>query len=147
MKPYFAKSLPKGREIKGIRELFDKNNPFHKAGFDYLDAIEERKLFLCSRDITFPCDIYCFGEKVWRKNCQSTSCPDCVKVIGEISSEATWVKEGDEFDEYQIWCKNIPFWGNHHVMIQPHAWKEPRPIDEGWSDEIIKVKGPCGHFH
>jgi len=69
------------------------------------------------------------------------------KVIGEISQEAIWVKEGDEFDEYQIWCKNISFWGDHYVMIQPHAWKEPRPIDKGWSDEIIKLKGPCGHFH
>ncbi len=64
--------------------------------------IERVRLFLCSRDITFPCDIYCFGEKVWRKNCQSMSCDECVRVIGEVSPDATWVTENMEFEEHNL---------------------------------------------
>lgn len=48
-----------------------------------------------------------------------------VTVIGEISPEASYVKEGDEFEESSI-----------------------RYGVEGdkWSDAIY-IKGPCGHFH
>ncbi len=74
-------------------------------------------------------------------------CDAIWKVIGEISSKATWIKEGDGFDEYQIWAKNIPFFGDRHVMIQPHAWSQERTEEQGWSEEIIKLKGPCGYFH
>ena len=52
---------------------------------------------------------------------------DVIKVIGEISPDATWVKEGDEFDESDI---------DHG------GW-----VDEDLKTILIKIKGPCGHFH
>jgi len=105
----FAKYLPVEGEIEvpcivletltnGKTELFQVDN-FNDIN---LETQKLAKLFLCSRDITFPCNIYCFGEKVWRKNCNSTSCNECVKVIGEISPNAIWVTEGMEFDEDDI---------------------------------------------
>lgn len=51
------------------------------------------------------------------------------KVIGPISPDATWVKEGDNFDENQL---EIP---NGEV-----------PIFKGIPN-CIKIKGPCGHYH
>ncbi len=123
----------------------------------YFAKTIDGKLFLCSRDIQVGDKVFeilsdeTIGEEFeWtlgidKYNSQYKE--DCFKVIGEISPNAAWVKEEDEFEDYQLWCKNIPFWGNNYVMIQPHAWNEPRPTYKGWSDEIIKIKGPCGYYH
>lgn len=46
------------------------------------------------------------------------------KVIGEISPEATWVKEGDEFDDSDCEWEDKP---NYHTYVL--------------------IKGPFGHFH
>jgi len=66
--------------------------------------------------------------------------PQPFKIIGEISPEAMWVKEGDEFDEdevKQIWwhpigdCETIP------------------PRDENYTKKLKRfmILGPCKHFH
>lgn len=47
------------------------------------------------------------------------------KVIGEISPDAVWVKEGDEFN-YPLECTH------------------PLPLKDG---RYCMIKGPCGHFH
>ena len=47
------------------------------------------------------------------------------KIIGEISPDVTWVKEGDEFDEDQILKWDII--GSEYKFIQ--------------------IKGACNHFH
>lgn len=52
---------------------------------------------------------------------------DCFKVIGEISPEATYVKEGAEFDKDEI----------------DSTWYSSTDC----SQRICKIKGPCGHFH
>lgn len=48
------------------------------------------------------------------------------KVIGEISPNATWVKEGDEFDENEIGF----YWGAGEDSLG-----------------YFLIKDPCGHFH
>lgn len=48
------------------------------------------------------------------------------KVIGEVTPDAKWVKEGDEFDENDI---SRCFYGE----VCPGG--------------KVKIKGPCGHFH
>lgn len=51
---------------------------------------------------------------------------EAYKIIGQISSEATWVKEGDEFEHPQdCWISNSEI---------------------GQLDTFV-IKGPCGHFH
>ena len=70
------------------------------------------------------------------------------KVIGEISSDATWVKEGDEYDEddVQICFKNRP-------PADPFPWKlmydwerETLP-NQTVENTIVFIKGCCGHHH
>lgn len=141
---HFTKYLPdpKGGEIKEGDIIWDDTQEIYDV-WDDKEAIpspdKKFKLFLCSRDITFPCDIYCFAEKVWRKNCQSMSCDECIRVIGEVSPEAlSYVKEGMEFDEYD-WK------GSHLTQNKYGEW-----VDEEFADKTtyyIQIKGPCGHFH
>lgn len=46
------------------------------------------------------------------------------KILGPISPQAAWVKEGDEFDEDE--------WRKTDFINRPSIWQ---------------IKGPCGHFH
>lgn len=66
------------------------------------------KLFLCSTDIQVGdeiCWLDIYGKI--QKTVPSTqdfidSAEDCFKPLGEISLEAIWIKEGDEFDDCAI---------------------------------------------
>lgn len=96
--------------------------------------ITKVKLFLCSRDIQVGDKVnegvivdsieMGSGENhypkeliVWHVNKDDNSIKywlklkDCFKVIGEISSDAIWVKEGDEFEEEEI-----------HRRFAPREW-------------------------
>lgn len=115
------------------------------------------KLFLCSRNIqvgdkvldeefeewtvakSYEKPNYFRFEHKTENPCYSDSFPNPIKVIGEISSQATWVKEGDEFEEDQI-----------HVMAEDNfglsfevSLVRKENIIRVWSE----IKGPCGHFH
>jgi hypothetical protein len=67
------------------------------------------------------------------------------KVIGPISPQATWMKEGAELeeDEWEYVCINLK-----------HGWTEIQ-VPKDHFDTInrqmfthgITIKGPCGHFH
>lgn len=57
------------------------------------------------------------------------------KVIGEISPEAEWVKESDEFDEGDLGTLL-----NGEVVAFNHWLPNAIP-------KIVSIKGPCGHFH
>lgn len=90
------------------------------------------KLCLCSRDIqigdkmVFEC-LTDGNYEEFQIDTINDIFPDMIKkgtqfkVIGEISPEATWVKEGDEFVEKEL---RFPYEGN-----------------------FIKILGPCKHFH
>lgn len=94
--------------------------------------------------------------------------------IGEISPEATWVKEGDEFDEHEItavYAVNVETISrtnkNKHVVIIGSGELYDGRVDDVisyWIEEpyqyglsLIKkgepyiiyyqIKGPCGHYH
>lgn len=62
--------------------------------------------------------------------------------IGEISPDATWVKEGDEFNEKEwreVWDSSTGWRFSDDEFFNPKYCY--RKLD--W----VQVKGPCGHFH
>lgn len=65
----------------------------------------------------------------------------CMKVIGEISPQATWVKERDEFDETMIADLNH---AGFISKFQHHLTAQELRNKGQWK---IAIKGPCGHFH
>jgi hypothetical protein len=119
------------------------------------------KLVLCSRDIQAgdilkECNkdnkerivhhfepVLLFGVYVYEpwpsENEEWIQADQAFKVIGEISPEAIWVKEGDEFDEDEV-----------HVVGE-NSWGERQSIDlykETDNPKIYcEIKGPCGYFH
>lgn len=74
-----------------------------------------------------------------------------IKVLGPISPETTWVKEGDEFEEDQVqeW-----FWHKDQKVFMFRANEEwvPKFLEitkdgEFYERGYYKIKGPCGYFH
>ncbi|MFA9239429.1 MAG: hypothetical protein ACEQSQ_06005 [Candidatus Paceibacteria bacterium] len=92
------------------------------------------------------------------------------KEIGQISPDATWVKDGDEFDEDKIeqvtttysWedtddatfrfqqffdkslSKTSTYW---KVDFRYENKSEGDTVTFRVFKKIYKIKGPCGHFH
>lgn len=166
MSKYFAKYLPVEGEIReGDTTLL--YGEFQTFACDFratvpledLKSLRKYKLFLCSRDIQVGDEIFSpmgnAPHKKWKVidsvlNMNTTGqiavdllTDDMYKVIGEISPDATFVKEGDEFDGTQLGFLMDGFiqkpWSELNTaagfkMCQKGTWK-------------IAVKGPCGHFH
>ncbi len=134
--------------------VFKKDNP------------QKVKLFLCSRDIQLGDKYFKEGDEflhteetkelvsymsIFNTNQGEKQVPShslhsmpIYKVMGEISPEANWVMEGDEFEENQIkhWCNN------NDVGLTVFC-SQCNPVHE-WYDckkHIIKILGPCKHFH
>lgn len=59
--------------------------------------------------------------------------------IGKISPEATWVKEGDEIDEFDYRYKDRYGWDVVRDITKISPIHRPK--------YVIGVKGSCGHFH
>lgn len=111
-----------------------------------IKEMEKPKLFLCSRDIQigdkyritggFADDIeFEFKEGQPKRN-------SAFKIIGEVSKDATWVKEGDEFDE-EDWRWVTYEWDTEIIISKEKMIginKKEVPIS-------LQIKGPCGHFH
>lgn len=181
MKKYFAKYLPVEGEINIGDKYFTKRGVLHSCGIkpnsemlNPEESLKKAKLFLCSRDTQV-------GDKVkWSEHnpdkpwltqfgTETTIMnlgglephPAWVKVIGEISPEATWVKEGDEFDEnqlqikyhitYRCLCKEKD--GCEDESCQHYEGGVNKYVNGCYRQELlrtayeIKVKGHCGHFH
>lgn len=129
MKPYFAKYLSVEGEIKENDLLINPAGTYeyYRKSLDITGSIyngcKKVKLFLCSRDIQVGdmvqeifydgtlSKMYSFGKLpnindlvilYNGKLHHQTRIENIIKVIGEISPEATWVKEGDEFTEDEI---------------------------------------------
>lgn len=146
-----------GEEEHATHEL-----EFSKAAGDKL-----AKLFLCSRDIQVGDKAFWHGHLKWYsedalaellsidrtrlqtlgKNKlweQEQTRDELIKVIGEISPEAIWVKEGDEFVAEGDGIEVFP------IHTHDKVTEEIIYVDE-YGDKvdipIYKVKGPCGHFH
>jgi hypothetical protein len=114
------------------------------------------KLFLCSRDIQVGDTVKALltnNDFIVEKTDDSTGevyyiaygilCParNAVKVIGEISPDATWVTEGMEFDRNDFEMR----WTNSKGQYSLTRADVDRDTDE----PILKayIKGSCGHFH
>lgn len=148
MKPYFAKYLPVEGEIKEGEVYHSKwrseNKFYHystcakiengrvyptegvgaESGFPLEDGTKV-KLFLCSRDIQVGDLLYnpITNTEAVCRDVEHAIKVGYVKKIGEISPEATWVKEGDEFDESE--------------------WKDENNDRKNY-DELYKlIKCPC----
>lgn len=114
--------------IQGNKTLFDKK---------YAKKVQ---LFLCSRDIQI-------GDHYqWQDSDSSIGhgikitavSPDAYKIIGPISPEAEWVKEGDEFEENQV----ATLHSDGELLNQ--VKNTPKSLLKNC---IIKVKCPCcGEF-
>lgn len=156
MKPYFAKYLPVEGEIKeGSIILLDNGTPVivGPAGIDLFTGHSIVKLFLCSRDIQV-------GDKIKDENdltveyelnnisylnlYKEKELNYHFKVIGEISPDATWVKEGDEFqkDEIKLLYKSednyhlLPYDSHHKLLIDANLKVKKGQL-------IVEIKGPC----
>jgi len=152
---YFARFLPVLGEIKeGDKALNPSNKKVVKVNVACLkhlvdDKWKKVKLFLCSRDIQIGDEYYnSIGYKVdhtWDEEAiqDFKDFPDNIfKVIGEISEDAIWVKEGDEFDEYKSLFRDED--GN--------IWKDKYGAGKmgypGELFEICRVRCPtCKQFH
>lgn len=127
---YFTKYLPVEGKVKEGDKFFLGNSTLPLTKNSFLekelplstdnDPKTLVKLFLCSRDIqvgdiiTFQhlggCGNFEVGEVddvdkdiVWPIDNPDINISNCYKVIGELSPDAIWVKEGDKFDEYELW--------------------------------------------
>lgn len=153
---YFAKYLPVEGEIKegdfcSLKEMegWTKILPFEKTiGKTYIE-IKKYKLFLCSRDIQVGDRVYNIvshttfvvekiddstGEVYYLAHEVLSPARNTIKVLGEISPEATWVKEGDEFEESEV---------------KPSYAYKGRTENNLLVKEVIfyRILGPCDHFH
>lgn len=156
MKQYFAKYLPVEGEIKKgdyvkcngaqgiVTDTWGSITVLEKDGEEHnwrSDIPKLHKLFLCSRDIQdneefyfSPNPIYYSDKKQTMRKlerkllAENSVLPKFVyKVIGEISPEAVWVKEGDEFDIEDV------------IITQ---YKKHPELN------TVKVECPnCNHFH
>lgn len=165
MKKYFTKWLPVEGVVVVNDKVFSRSNEtvlpvaLTEAMAELANKIGHKKarLFLCSRDIQVGDEVRIIGE-TWIGNYQRGMDSEyCYKVIGEISSQAIWVKEGDELTE-------------DHIQILPERdltdwlWKHPNnyiphermdSIQERYNiyaqslrtPKIVKILGKCGHFH
>jgi hypothetical protein len=110
MKQYFAKYLPVEGEIKEGDIVIGMDGIFEYKGKMNLPDVQlpkKVKLFLCSRNIQVGDKVLDIRTNTWKE--VNNSCgvelykqkPNDIqfKVIGEISPNAKWVKEGDEFEE------------------------------------------------
>jgi hypothetical protein len=122
---YFVKYLP----VEG--ELTDENRKFPNQVYPV-------KPFLCSRDIqvgdemNHPFQPYTFratnnNKEVWK---------DCFKVMGEISPDAIWVKEGDEFEEDDI-----------QQVVEVYGWEGDELVQDRFQEFFNKsLSKTCSHF-
>ena len=118
------------------------------------------KFYLCSKDIEYgdliQSDLYPNPERfyefaseipigesdlVLKKGSKELS--NYYKIIGEISSDANWLKEGMEYDSDEVQisysCEKGMECDLHYgsqMCFAPHEILNP-----------IKIKGPCNHFH
>ena len=152
MKKYFAKYLPVEGEIKdGDYYHWAVTNTIQK-----FKALSERKpssdctkmkLYLCSRDIQVDDEYYNEefeftkypNKSIAGSQTEFVGVNGSYKTIGEISPEAAWVKEGDEFDEDEIMylVKDL-ISGDWRLNIEP---------DPTIDLQRFAILGPCKHFH
>lgn len=143
MKQYFAKYLPVEGKLKEGELGWSINNALY-THYDHLGENYGKpiKLFLCSREIQIGdtlrfiednTDLLTSTEKELKQHQLLIKLDKGVKVVGEISSEATWVKQGNEFEHDELCLNGIG-----------QNWDSRTPLS---GKNIVFIKGPCGHYH
>ena len=115
------------------------------------------KMFLCSRDIKIGDIIYdskfntkyLYTEEIdFDSDIPTISGADITgyKIIGKISPEANWLKEGMEFSEDEIKVQFIEgdFEGRQFTLSEGKVFYGNSPHK---APIHILLKGSCGHFH
>ncbi len=158
MKKYFAKYLPVEGNINGGEYYKSKKYPhleakvvtanWSKQILDFYD-VQKVKLFLCSKDIQIGDKVVQDKEKSFNPNSLAIIDKEHLemhkmyghfKVIGEISPEATWVKEGDKFGILEVKIVGENSWGERHSIGLYKKRDNPKVYCE--------IKCPtCKHFH
>lgn len=167
---YFTKYLPIEGEIKELDYYKHPNYPdklfrFYKP-WDYKkEKAQKVALFLCSRNINY-LDKFYFKDSKEMTNQGALDSDDrywvsdgkilyskseSFKVIGEISPEAIWVKEGDEFEEEDLeswlYCILHPDESIYMEINELIEWNKIC-IDHKRFVPRIKIKCPtCNKFH
>lgn len=198
-KIYFAKFIPVEEKInEGDIIIYSKllnHFPIKWLGGDLIGTEKKVKLFLCSRDIKEGNKVYgtiLNGDNIYinsnapgynfKEDRHYISLDEAIlmkayNVVGEISPEAIWVKEGMQFDENEIkiiWGSKVrkEFRNGERIDIllfthypkeweiqdQAERWAENDPAGQNygyewfWNEEPpfikhVQILGPCGHFH
>ena len=149
---------------KKISSPLKEKYPGIKTKGDYLKVTGAKlgKLFLCSRDIQV-------GDEYYNEQFEFTKYPNksiadsstemvgengSYKVIGEISPDAIWVKEGDEFDEDEL--EPVLFYSKHpdesiymDTISNIEEWKKLNPDNKkNRYIPMIEIKCPtCKNYH
>lgn len=146
----------------GVVENVNRPLDFVRVRYEksfYSDSLKTNlkkvKLFLCSRDIRVGDKVkHLIGKEVevYKINKNEVLIQDGVnivhvlkgdlfKVIGEISPNAKWVKEGDEFDKEELCCYL-------KAGFNTGSLDNELPFTEEDSSRLYYgIKGSCGHFH
>lgn len=164
MKTYFSKYLPVEGEIKeGDNYLHEDGNVMKWGKLtgnpEKWKGHQKVKLFLCSRDIQIG-DEFKWEDKTlislghgddddrywihaaWLGKKMAFDVTKAYKIVGEISPEAGWVKEGDEFVKEDLGIRR------RHTKYDSIPLSNLNMNGHWSSDKVyITVKGPCGHFH
>lgn len=155
---YFAKYLPVEGEIKEGDKTFYKGSnvafPVILNGYttiEYFNKGDHKKVkfFLCSRDIQVGDNVVIDGGaflNIEQDDIAFAKSNNGYRIIGEISPEATWVKEGDKFSEAEVHLyRPLEFSHYEKYFDTESQQEEERPVYKNIT--AAHIKGPCGHFH
>jgi len=155
MKKYYAKYLPiEGNLEIGDITFWDSNEGYFSKQFvrvsesfinhAYGCRWKKYELFICSRDIQIgdhAMELLTTGEyDTFQIDTENDIYDDMIadkkqfKVIGKVSKEALWVKDGDEFDDDEL-------------IANGYGVNWNKDGDRNGFLYTLKIKGPCGHFH
>ena len=115
----------------------------------YEAKLIDNKMMLISMDIKIGDKVQVFINNEWKycnlyhqEEVNEWKEDNAFKVIGEISSQATWVKEGDEFESTEL---EFMFCEGSHAGISASL---NRIKELSSSNKLrVKIKGSCGHYH
>jgi hypothetical protein len=161
MKKYFVKYLPITDKVLeksntlNIAFLCSKDiqvgdTVFLQNSYNYFATVID-KIGNSDRDIVL-------DEMPERRKNGTLDSREMIKIVGELSKDASWIKEGDEFDDNEIeewyWhieqnCLAISVKFAEEISNKPpnfhkNTWENNKSV---FKRKIYKIKGPCGHFH
>lgn len=152
MKQFFAKAIivDESREKCHCGEGY--NNPectkLQEERNDFMQCVHcQPKLFICSKDIKFGDEfiVASSNTKVIFTDSYREIQPDDYKIIGRVSPEAVWVKEGDTFSEDEIHMCAMNTVHPHTCVRLKENWHIHYPHLFVLCCKILNHS--CKHFH